>query len=79
MIGVLRWIVELGRIDVTCEVSMMASMMTMPQKGHLDQLDHICSYLKRKHNSEIVLDPTVPIVDADQFPKYNWNHMPYIA
>ena len=41
MMGTLRWIVELGRIDIICEASMMASMMTMPRKGHLDQLYHI--------------------------------------
>ena len=62
---------------MTCEVSMMASMMAMPRKGHLDKLYHIFSYLKRKHNSEIVFDPTVPVINADQFPKYNWNQRPY--
>ena len=77
MIGILRRVVELGRIDITCEVSLMASMMAMPRKGHLDQLNHTFSYLKRKHNSEIVFDPTVPVIDVDQFPKYNWDHTPY--
>ena len=42
---------------------MMASMMAMPQKGHLDQLYHIFSYLKWKHNSEIVFDPTLLVID----------------
>ena len=30
LIGNLRWIVELGRVDITCEVSMVASMMLIP-------------------------------------------------
>ena len=30
LIGTLQWIVELGRVDITCEVSMMAFMMAMP-------------------------------------------------
>ena len=77
MIGILCWVAELGRIDIMCEVSIMASMMAMPRKGHLDQLYHIFSYLKRKHNSEIVFDPTVPVIDMDQFPKYNWDHTLY--
>ena len=33
--------------------------------------------MKRKHNSEIVFDPTVPEIDKDQFPKYNWDHTLY--
>ena len=51
LIGTLQWIMELGRIDVKFK----ATMMAMPQKGHLEQLYCIFSYLKNKHNSEIVL------------------------
>jgi hypothetical protein len=36
LIGVLWWIVELGRIDITCEVSIMTSHMTMPRSNHLN-------------------------------------------
>ena len=74
LIGILRWIVELGRIDITCEVSMMASMMALPREGHLDQLFHIFGYLKNKHNAELVLDPTVPDIDEQLFPKEDWSH-----
>ena len=77
LIGKLRWIVELGQIVVTCKVSMMASMMAMPRNGQLEKLYHIFSYPKGNHNSEIVFDPIVPVIDADQFPKYNCSHTPY--
>ena len=30
-----------------------------------------------KHKSEIIFNPTIPMIDADQFPKYNWDHTPY--
>ena len=46
LIGILRWIVELGRVDITCEVSMMASCMALPREGHLKQLFHMFSYLR---------------------------------
>jgi hypothetical protein len=35
LIGVLRWIVEIERIDITKEVSMLASHMAMPREEHL--------------------------------------------
>ena len=35
LIGVLRWIVELGRVDINCEVSMMSSCLALPRFGHL--------------------------------------------
>ena len=60
LIGILRWIVELDLVDITCEVSTMASMMAIPRIGHLNQLFHIFAYLKQRHNSEMIFDPTLP-------------------
>jgi hypothetical protein len=34
-IGILRWAVELRRIDLTTEISMLATHMAMPREGHL--------------------------------------------
>ena len=30
LIGLLRWIVELGRVDICCKVSMMSSHLALP-------------------------------------------------
>ena len=35
LIGVLRWIVELGRINITTEISVMSSCMAIPRFGHI--------------------------------------------
>ena len=77
LIGILRWIVELGRVDLTVETSLMASHMALPRQGHLDQLYHMFGFLKLKHNSEMVLDPSEPEINEDQFPKEDWQHTPY--
>ena len=74
LIGILRWIVELGRADICVEASMMASHMAMPRKGHLEQLFHIFGYLKNNHNSELVLDPTEPEVCENEFKREDWGH-----
>ena len=71
LIGILRWIVELGRPGIICEVSMMTSMMTLPCIGHLEQLYHIFAYLKRNHNAEMFFDPTVPDHDESLFQKHD--------
>ena len=63
LIGILRWIVELGRIDICLEVSMMSSHLAMPRKGHLDQVLHIFAYLHKYHNTELVYDPSDPVVE----------------
>ena len=55
-IGVLRWAVELGRIDICCEVSMLASYCAAPRIGHLQALLHMYSYLNKHDRSRLVMD-----------------------
>ena len=45
-IGVLRWMVELGRVDIITEVSMLAAFSVAPRAGHLATVLHLYSYLK---------------------------------
>ena len=72
LIGILRWLVEFGRINITCEVSMMSLYTAMPREGHLDHVIYIfLSYPKKHHNSRLVLDPTYPNIDMDKFEKRN--------
>ena len=72
IIGVLRWIIELGRIDIATEVSMLSSYLTMPREGHLEAAINVMAYLKLHHNARLVLDPTYPTIDHTSFMKCNW-------
>jgi len=73
LIGILRWIVELGRTDICCEVSMLSSHLALPREGHLQQVYHVFAYLKAKHNARLVFDATYPNIDIDEFPKQDWS------
>lgn len=59
--------IELGIIDICTEVSLLSSYMAMPQRGHLKAALHVMSYLKIRHNSRLVLDPSYPTIDEDEF------------
>ena len=72
LIRILRWIAELGRVDICVEVSMMSSHVDFPRQGHFDQVLHIFGYLKKHHNAEVVFDPTEPDIDMLQFKKQDW-------
>lgn len=73
LIGILRWIVELGRVDIITEVSMLASCLAMPRYGHLMELFNIFTYLRKHHNTEMVFDPSTPYINIeDDFPKQDW-------
>ena len=41
VIGILRWIVELNRINIVVEVSLMASMMFNKRRGYVKLLSHL--------------------------------------
>ena len=58
-IGILRWMVEMGRIDIATEVSLLASHVALPQEGHL-------------HNSRLALDPTYPQVHMGDCREVDW-------
>ena len=69
-IGVLRWLVELGRIDIAGEVSMMSSYSAMPRTGHFHAVLHMFAYLQNNPDWEIAMDPTVK--DWNPIEKKNW-------
>ena len=72
LIGVLRWICELGRVDILINVSMLSHFLASPRQGHLDQVFHIYGYLKQHSRSTMVFDDTEPIVNEARFKKCDW-------
>ena len=46
LVGILRWIVELGRVGICLEILLMSSHLALPREGHLDKLFHVFAYLK---------------------------------
>ena len=77
LIGVLRWIVELGRIDINVEVSMLSSHLALPREGHMQELFHVFAYLKKHLNSEMVFDPSEPDIDMNAFQRQDWSYSIY--
>ena len=73
LIGILRWIVELGRVDICIECSIMSSQIVLPRVGHLEQVLNIFGYLKSHHNAELVFDPTPPEIDHAAFDRRDWS------
>ena len=67
LIGMLRWMVELGQIDICLEVSMMSSHLAMPREGHMAEVLRIFAHLRKYHNTELVFDPSDPVVDKLAF------------
>ena len=74
LIGILRWLVEMGRMDISMEVSALSSHVALSRIGHLNQVYHIFAYIKINHNARIVLDPSYPDVDERDYKKQDWTN-----
>jgi hypothetical protein len=73
LIGVLRWMVEIGRVDILHEVAIMSQCLAMPWQGHLDMVYGIFSYLVKQENSRIVFDDKEPKFADGTFKQYDWS------
>jgi hypothetical protein len=71
LIGVMRWMVELGPIDIATKVSLLLSHLAYPCKGHLETALHMMACLQQKHNTWLVFDPTYPKINMDSFPQFD--------
>ena len=72
LIGILRWAVELGRIDMYLETSLLSQYLASPREGHLEAAYHIFAFLKGHPQQKIVFDASRPVVDEDRFAKVDW-------
>jgi hypothetical protein len=73
LIGILRWAVELGRIDIHMAVALLAQYLAQPRQGHLQQAFHIFAYLKAHARSRVVFDPTMPMLNESSFEVADWS------
>ena len=60
LIGILRWAVEIGRVDILLEVLLLSSHLALPRKGHFEQVLHIFGYLKASPRKRLFFDPAYP-------------------
>jgi hypothetical protein len=71
----MRWCVELGRIDIIAEVSMLSTHLCLPREGHLEAVFRVFAKLGLNHNARVLFDPTYPSVDMGTFIKTDCKSM----
>ena len=72
LVGVLRWMLELGRVDILLETSLMSAHLVLPRLGHLEKLIHIFGYLKAHPKKNLAFDAAHPNIDEGIFKRYDW-------
>jgi len=73
LIGILRWVVELGRIDIIMPVSFLSCYLVSPQEGHLQQAYQIFACLKQFNRPALVFDDSEPKISTDNFHCCDWS------
>ena len=68
LVGILRWAVELGRVDILYELSILSQYQACPRIGHLEIDYHIFAYMKSHPDmGRLVYDSTTPKIDESVF------------
>ena len=72
LIDVMRWMIEIRCIDINTKVSLLSLYLAMLRQGHLEEVPHIMSYLKLRHNSRLAYDPSYPNMVHSNFWEFDW-------
>ena len=72
MVKVLRWSVELGRVGILLETSLMSMYLALPCRGHLEQLFHMFRYLKVHPKRKLSFNPQHTTIDECLFAAHDW-------
>ena len=51
IIGIVRWMIKLRRINILTEVSLLSSHVGLPRERHLDALVHAMAHVGQRYNS----------------------------
>ena len=68
----LRWMVELGRVDILLKTSLMSAHLGLPRLGHLEQLIRMFGYLKAYPKRKLAFDAAHPNINKRRFKRYDW-------
>ena len=70
--GIFRWMIEIGRIDILTEVSLLSSHQAAPREGHLEACYHIFAYLRKNKHMALVMHPSRVNMREDRFKVADW-------
>ena len=64
--------IEIGKRDINTKLSLLSSNSAIPRQGHFEAALHIMGYLKLRHNSKLMFDPSCLDIDHTIFWECNW-------
>ena len=72
LIGILREAVEIGRVDILLEVSLISFQLALPLVEHLQAVYIVFGYLKQVPKRKLYFNPNKPMISEDIFQNFDW-------
>ena len=73
MIGILRWAVKLGQIDIITKISHLLSFNASPRERQLEAVYQIFEFLGcHETGRRVIFDSLYPDLDSLRFEETNW-------
>ena len=73
IIGIPRWMIELGRVSIITEVSLLSSYIVLPRDGHLDASVLVMANVGQSYDSRLVYYPSYPEIYYSVFKENDWS------
>ena len=67
VIVILRWMIELGRIDIITKLSLLSYHVALPREGHLEAAVQVITHVCQRYNFSLMYDPSSPEIDHTGF------------
>ena len=68
----LRWLVEIGRVDILLETAIFSKHLSLLLEGHLEQVFHIIGYLNNRKKLRLIFNSEYPATDKKLFNNYGF-------
>jgi hypothetical protein len=66
LMGILNWVVVIGRMDIAYAFTSLSRFSIAPRKGHLDRALKVFGYLKKYPGKRIIIDSRDPIYEGSE-------------
>ena len=73
VIGSLKWMIELWRIDIITKVSLLSSHIVLPRKGFLDASVYFMAHVGQRFISRLMYDLLYLEIDHNVFYNLDWS------
>ena len=74
LIGILRWAVDTGRVDILLELSLLLSQLVLLCVGHLQAVYRVLGCIRQVTKRKLYFDPRKTMISEDRFQNFYWEY-----